>query len=200
MLEDYLNDPKTIWIVFLATAALCGALIDGLGRLIWKMRDMGRAWVITVPTTPGAMASIDRVRLKRGELTRKEPVNGDENELFIAHGEAAYPTRRGPLHLKSEYGANLVAPTKEQAIDAATDQPIANDAKTYHRFRIWDPLTYWRATRENDMEDLYAAQREKDHWAVKLAPLAIILFVGMLGFLGFILWKIMPLLQKAGAH
>ncbi len=48
------------------------------------------------------------------------------------------------------------------------------------------------------MEDLYAAQKEKDHWAVKLAPVAIMLFVGLLAFLAFILWKIFPLLKEAG--
>lgn len=196
MLEQYLNNPAAIWTIFLVTAAIVGAGLDGLGRLIWKMRDMGRAWVITVPTTPGSMATIQRVRLQRGNFTRKEPNNREEHEVVIARGEAAYPTKRGPLHLVSEYGANLVAPTKEEAIDIDSGQPISHEKATYARFRIWDPLTYWRATRENDMEDLYAAQKEREHWAVKLAPVAIILFVGMLGFLGFLLWKILPLLDR----
>lgn len=160
-----------------------------------KTLDLGKSWVITVPETIGAKAKIERRRVKRGKVTDKM---GDEAETKILSGDCSYPTNRGPLQLVSEYGANLVAPTKDEARDAKTGKPIKDDETGFKRFRIWDPQTYWRATRENDMEDLYSAQREKDHWAIKLAPVAIIMFIGLMAFMGFMLWKIMPLLNKAG--
>lgn len=227
MMEKYLTSPAAIWTLFIALAAFSGALVDGVGRLVWKFKDMGRTWVITAPTVPGTKGDIRRVKITRDQFTKKEPVNGDEYETFIRASAASFPTAKGPVLIMTDYGANLVAPTKDEAaqpgdskamrvaseeaarrlqeaeaqkiqLNEEEKKTLLDRISTYVRFRVADPLIYWRATRENDQEDLYAAQREKDHWAVKLAPVAIILFIGLMAMLGFILWKVYPLLEAAG--
>lgn len=195
----YTPTPDTaleLWLTFFLIAATTGIAFDGLFRLIWKIHDLGRHWVITVPYVVGGKAHIERRRTKNGEVTDKD---GDEGQTRILSGDAAYPSNRGPLHILAPDGSNLVAPTKDEpGPDAKTGKDIKSNPDIFRRFRIWDPLVYWRATRENDMQDLYSAQKEKEHWAVKLAGPAMFLLVGLMGFLGFILWKIYPLLERAG--
>ena len=191
----------------LILAAGFGFICDFTYRAIVAAINMGRPWIVTLPGTPGAKASIQRRSLKQGLFTRKQ---GDEQAKVIAAGMAAYPTTKGPIHILTDYGANLIAPSKDRvAVDIAKNgvkhgsQQLGDeklDNKTASEvFLVWDPLTYGRATRENDMEDLYAAQQNKPHWMEKVAPFLMIAVLALVGLVGFMLYKLMPLIQGASA-
>lgn len=195
----YPTTPAGLWMFLFIFGGIIGLLCYFIGLAIWKALDAGRAWIITVPDVPGQLATIERRRRGRGTFTRKAE-NSDDREKIILAGDAAYPTRRGPLHLLTYGGANLVAPTKDDASSLTYPKNAnAEERKNiFQRFRVWDPVIYWRACRENDMEDFYAAQQDKDHWIVKVAPLAFIAVAVLSLMLMFLLWKLMPLLNQAG--
>ena len=156
-----------------------GLLVDAMYRGFQKMNDMGKSWIIMLPSTPGAKAEILRKKLKKGQFDLKIP-GGDGKERIISSPLGAYPTTRGPLHVVGEStGWNLVAPSKE-------DKPSGVTQEEYQRMRVCDPLIYWRATQENDMEDFYAAQQGKDPWQVRIAPLLLIAVLGLVGLVGIV--------------
>ena len=138
----------------------------------------------------------------------------------------------GPLHIMSSYGANMVAPTKLQAAEVIEKLAVADwlknykrqptkaeaeekgawtlalaaafkDAKDYAtRFLIWDPLAYYKACDENDMQDFLNSQGgPKDPWYAKGAFVVALAILGMLvlGFV-FIGTKVMPYIQAAAAN
>lgn len=206
----YPQTPIEVWGFLAFLAAGFAAIFYALGLIAWKAIDKGRTWKITVPEVPGQLATIERVRPSRGTVTRPAPSGKGEKETQILAPPASYPTNRGPLQLLTSYGANLIAPSKDDKTALLYPaQPVEGPhaAKTtaewrdlvFARFRIWDPLIYWRATRENDMEDFYAAQQDKQHWMVQLAPFALLAVGALSLMMVFVLWKVLPLLNGAGA-
>lgn len=219
-------EASTFYATFAGLAAMTGIICSLIIKAVGKMMDMGRAWVITLPGSPGALARIERRHLKEGKFRRKK---GDEEETFIAAGLAAYPTKKGPLHLLTDFGANLVAPSKDEiyknllaaetekakekyfeALREAGKDPskdkdpelwakLLEEAKrTPMRFLVHDPLIYYRAEKENDTEDYYAAQQQKKHWMESVAPFLAICVVALVGLVGFMLWKVLPLITEKG--
>lgn len=197
MLERYLTSPATIWALFIAVAAFSGFAIDAIGRLFWVIYKRNRVITAVWPEVPGEFIEFKHVKKQKGNIwTRK---HGDEGTDTILRGDAAYPSNWGPVHIVDKNGFNLVAPPKDEpGIDAMTGEAIRANPVSYKRFRIWDHLVYWRANRENDMEDLYSAQKEKEHWAVKLAPLALIVIGVMAAVMAFVAWKVLPIIKQAG--
>lgn len=161
-----------------------------------------------LPGTLGALADARRRKLKKGMFSIK---SGDERETFAAAGMAAYPSNMGPIHILTDYGANLVAPSKdyvakdiaENGLDGTRGSGVieggtAASKKAAERFLVWDPLILFRACKENDTEDYYAAQQGKPHWMEKVAPFLMIAVLGLVALVGFMLWKLMPLIQHLG--
>lgn len=182
-----LQDPATNQLL----GALLGSIATTMVFMALKGLNRGQPWIITLPGTPGALADIRRRKLFQGVFTKKR---GDEREAFVTDGRAAYPTPMGPLHILTDYGANLVAPSKDEVAEELTEQ---DGPKVAERFRVFDPLIYWRATKENDTEDYYAAQQGKPHWMEKVAPFLMIAVLGLVALVGFMLWKILPLISGA---
>lgn len=204
---------------------MTGIITSLIIKVVFRMVDLGRAWVITLPGTPGAKAIIERRRImKEGKFEKK---NGDEKDTFIAAGLASYPSNRGPLHLMADYGANLVAPSKDDVYKRLLEAETAKATETYYqklreagkdpakdkdpalwtqllaeakqlpmRFLVHDPLIYYRACKENDTEDYYAAQQGKPHWMEKVAPWLAVAVVALVGLVGFMLWKVLPLITN----
>jgi hypothetical protein len=173
--------------------AAFGAIATTILFMALKGLNRGQPWIITLPGTPGALADIRRRKLFQGVFTKKR---GDEQEAFVTDGRVAYPTlTSGPIHLMTDYGANLIAPSKDEVAAELEEQ---DGEKTAIRFRVFDPLIYWRATKENDTEDYYAAQQGKPHWMEKVAPFLMIAVLGLVALVGFMLWKLMPLIQHLG--
>lgn len=190
----YPKTPAEVWVWLLVLSSVMGLTFYAFGLAIFKLWRMKRRLVVVLPEVVGAWARIELVKAKRGIWSVR---TGDEGEARILHGESAYPTNRGPLHVLSEYGANLVAPTKDEAQEVGADKPLKMDPKKFIRFRVWDPLALWRACRENDMEDLYSAQKDKDHWMVKVFPMLAVLLILVLAAAAFIIWRTIPVLQSA---
>jgi len=206
-----LNDPVTSQLMGFIAGALAMFLIQNTK----KAMERGRPIIVTLPGTLGALASIKREKLLKGVFTRKA---GDEREAYVLDGRAAYPTAMGPLHIITDYGANLVAPSKDEVSEKlrtfigmdkpkegasedelkAYEQAKAAAHKTSERFRVFDPLIYWRATKENDTEDYYAAQQGKPHWMEKVAPFLMIAVLALVGLVGFMLWKVLPIISRMG--
>lgn len=222
-------EQSTFYAVFVGLAAMTGTLVSLAIKAIYKVIDLGRAWVITLPGTPGAKALIERRTIKKeGKFERK---NGDEKDTFIAAGLASYPSNKGPLHIVADYGSNLVAPSKDDVYkkllaaemekakelyfqklsERPADHPFkAKDEKlwaelteeakrTPMRFLVHDPLIYYRACKENDTEDYYAAQQGKPHWMEKVAPWLAIAVLALVGLVGFMLWKVLPIITSKAA-
>lgn len=173
---------QEIYVILTTMSLFFGAVISGTAYVLWKMLDMGRSWVIMLPSIPGAKAQILRKRLNKQEFNQK--IRGsDDKERIICSPHGAYPTKKGPLHIIAEdTGWNLVAPSKE-------DKPAGVTDAEYQAMRVIDPKIYWRATRENDMEDFYAAQQNKDPWQKAAIIPALIAICVLAGVLGLVLWK-----------
>lgn len=221
-------EQTTFYAVFVGLAAMTGTLVSLGIKAIYKVIDLGRAWVITLPGTPGAKAIIERRTIKKeGKFDRK---NGDEKDTFIAAGLASYPSNKGPLHIMADYGANLVAPSKDDVYkkllaaeeekakqvywtkleEAGKDPAKDKDEKLWAqlleeakrlpmRFLVHDPLIYYRACKENDTEDYYAAQQGKPHWMEKVAPWLAISVLALVMLVGFMLWKVLPIITSKAA-
>lgn len=153
-----------------------------------------------------------------------------EKDRALPAGPAAYQIRGwGPLNILTTYGSNLVAPSKLEAAESIEKAAVADWVADHKRlpkddrekqdfaalygaavarakqlatrFLIHDPRTYYKATRENDMQDLYnSAGTQKDPWyvvplMVGMAIVGIIVFV----LLGVILLKVVPALTPKEA-
>jgi len=171
--------------------AVAGAAVVGGAWMMKASLERGRPLIVTLPGTVGALADVRRRKLTEGVFTKKK---GDEGQAFVTAGMAAYPSNVGPIHVMTDYGANLVAPSK----DEVSELIAKTDPKTSVRFRVFDPLIYWRATKENDTEDYYAAQQGKPHWMEKVAPFLMIAVLGLVALVGFMLWKLLPIIQGVG--
>lgn len=183
-----------LYAAFFTVAVASGIVASILIQLVRKALDMGKAWRVTVPPTPGAEAKLERVKVPGSGAW----LNLKAKTATLAQSGASYPTRKGPLFLLTTYGAALVAPPMESAIDAKTGKPIASDPRLARRFRIWNPAAMFEAIKENDVQDLYASNKEKEHWMVKVAPLFIVFAIALMGMLGFVLWKVLPAFAKQG--
>lgn len=199
-----LADPMTNQAIGMLAGALAVSMIWMAKHALTK----GRPLIIKLPGTQQALADVRRQKLTEGMFTRKK---GDEGQTFIAAGMAAYPSNVGPIHILTDYGANLIAPSKDHVAKTIEDTPFPPEVKTpeekkafrekvakmAQRFLVWDPLIYWRACKENDTEDYYAAQQDKPHWMEKIAPYLMVSVLGLVALVGFMLWKLMPIIQGA---
>jgi len=200
--------------------------------LIVKFKNHGKSLLIRLPETPGTFAEVSWVALGNGKAEtdsgEHDAQRGDKDANLPA-GAAAYPMKgalRGPLHLLTSYGANLVAPSKLEAAATIQKEALAEWVVNYERqprkeeektegawtkamhaameeasklatrFRVWDPLRYWKATRENDMQDLYASSGAgRDPWYAKAAFIGVLIVgVLLLGVLGVLMVKVIPAL------
>ncbi|MHB1261345.1 MAG: hypothetical protein ACYC2H_06480 [Thermoplasmatota archaeon] len=102
----------TLWLIFLGMSAANGMMFALIAFIIYKFVDMGRRWVIEVPSSPFALANIRRKRLRAGrEYDRKSSQPGATKETVLVDPDATYPTLRGPLHIVAkETGFSLIAP------------------------------------------------------------------------------------------
>lgn len=181
-----------LYAAFFATAVFAGIVTAILWNLVKKALDMGKAWRITLPPTMAAEATIARVRVPRSGFW----LNKKAQTATLAQSPAAYPTRKGPLFLIAASGAALVSPP--MAFDHATGKPVAEDPSLLRKLLTWNPSAYFEATQQNDIQDLYASNKEKEHWMVKVAPLFIIFAIALMAMLGFVLWKVLPAFAKQG--
>lgn len=224
-------------ILLMAIIGLLGALLGApLGAVIplWRgakgWRNRGKALLITLPETPQTLASLEWVSARDGYLDlpgdSKEPgaEKGDKDRVLL-NGPASYPSTWGPLHLHTTYGANLVAPSKQEAartieyvavanwIATHGRKPVKDEAdfreglakaqaeakKLATRFEIWDPRTYYKACRESVMQKLYnSTGAGGDPWYAKaLIVIGIISIVGVLAVLAITVVKVIPALNGA---
>ena len=222
-------ETTTYYWMFAGLAAMTGVIVDFCYRSVKAMLDMGKVWTIILPGSPGAEAVIKRRKLKDGGLFQRK--NGEEKDNYLAAGLAAYPTRKGPLHILTDYGANLVAPSKDEVyknLEAANleeakvkfqeqvkkdnlqDNKAAQESlwaklvkEAKHvsmRFLVHDPLIYYRACKENVTEDYYMAQQGKKHWMEVVAPWLAISVLALVGLVGFMLWKVLPIISQRAAQ
>lgn len=219
--------------------AMLGSMLTAvyfLHRYVW--RHIGKSWVFIVPETVGTELTVVRTKLLDGKFDlpsrNHDSIRGDQDRM-LPQGNVAYQARgdiKGPLHIMSSYGANLVSPTKLQAAKVIEELAVADWLRNYKRqptvaeaapkgafrealeaawldakqyatnFLIWDPLAYFKACDENDMQDfLNAAGGVKDPWYAKAAFVVVLVCaVMLLGVLGILGMKILPAIQaQAGA-
>jgi len=215
-----------------------GCLIIGFGLgwfvhwLLVKFKNAGKSLLIRLPETPGTFAEVSWVSTANGKVefdsAEHDAQRGDKDAMLPA-GAASYPMKgdlRGPLHLMTSYGANLVAPSKLEAAATIEKEALAEWVVNYERqprkeeektegawtkamhaareeasklatrFRVWDPLRYWKGTRENDMQDLYESPDDgRDPWYAKAAFFGVLIVgVLLLGVLGVLMVKVLPAL------
>lgn len=227
----------TAIIIVACLGALLGSVITALIAYYRNtLRHLGKSWVVIIPETVGTEATILRTKLLDGKFDvpsrNHDAIRGDKDR-HLPQGNVAYQARgaiKGPLHIMSSYGANLIAPSKLQAAEVIEKQAVADWLKDYKRqptaaeaqpkgtftqhleaafakakeyatlFLIWDPLAYFKACDENDMQDfLNAAGGVKDPWYAQAAFIGVlILGVMLLVILGVLGLKILPAIQ-AGA-
>lgn len=194
-----LNQLTTLELIIGGFSLLVAVCLEIGYRAIRAAIDKGKPWIITLPGTPGALASLERRHVKEGQVEKKD---GDEGRASRLAGQAAYPSNKGPIHILTDYGANLIAPSKDEvAADMKAGRytlPDGISVKTWaDRFLVWDPLLLWRSNRENDMEDLYSSKGEKDPWFVKAFPIVVVLLIAMMGLLAFVMLKVLPIISHA---
>jgi hypothetical protein len=233
----------TALILTAVMGAFIGAIIASLvAAYRYNWRHIGKSWVLIVPETVGTELTVVRTKLLDGKFDvpsrNHDAIRGDQDRQ-LPQGNVAYQARgeiRGPLHIMSAYGANLVAPTKLQAAEHIEKIAVADWLKDYKRqpkkeeigkdkdgkdlpftahleaawakakeyatlFLIWDPLAYFKACDENDMQDFLNSQGGvKDPWYAKAAFVGVIFLGGlMLLMLGIIGLKVLPAIQAANA-
>lgn len=216
--------------------AILGSVLTALvAAYMTSWRHIGKSWVAIIPETVGTELTVVREKLKDGKFdipSRNHDAKRGEMDRNLPQGNVAYQARgaiKGPFHIMSSYGANLVAPTKLQAAEHLEKIAVADWLKDYKRqptdkeaekdgaftkyledawswakdratlFLIWDPLAYFKACDENDMQDFLNSQGgPKDPWYAKGAFVVAIMILGILvlGFI-FIGAKVMPYIQAA---
>jgi len=195
-----LLNPQTtseVWTLLLTLSIGFAAVFTICIQVIRASLERGKSWIITVPEVVGGWATVERRLVRDGKITDKR--KDGLGTIRILLGDAAYPTNKGPLHLMTSEGVNLVAPTKDEpGLEAVTGDDIKQNAMKWRRLRIWDALTNWRAAREHDMEKLYNSTGDKPHWMEKLFPIAAVLLFGCLLVLAFVLYKVLPIIANAG--
>lgn len=111
--------------LFFGMSAFFALLVVLLGFLTYRIIDMGRRWIIEVPSAPGALATIRRRRLKRGSTWTRSGDRPREKETRIADPDAIYPTLRGPLNIvHKETGYNLIAPPSNARPPSLEEEPM----------------------------------------------------------------------------
>jgi len=112
-------------------------------------------------------------------------------KAVIAEWVANY--KRLPRNDKDDGGKDKVA------FASLLESAMANARKIATRFLIWDPLTYYNATRENDMQDLYnSGGTDKDPWYARLLVIGVFGVLGLVLLLfGVVILKVLPALQAA---
>lgn len=124
--------PLQFWLIWFGMAILSGAILAAIAFVIYKLVDMGRSWIIEVPTTPGALANINRKALKAGQRYERASHAGQpgEKDAIIADPDASFPTLRGPLRLvHKETGYSLVAPRPNELPIALRELSVDADAE-----------------------------------------------------------------------
>lgn len=193
----YPTTPAELWFFLFFLTAAFAATFCIIGYAIYKAVNRGKAWIITVPETPGALGELERRRLTRGEFTKKLGKDGDV-ERIIASDQAHIPTKKGPIWLIGQStGWNLVAPSKTDApliydlqMRANGGQAQAAPHELYARMLVADPLAYERAIEQNDYSDYLNSKQDKDPWQVRIAGLiavVLLLALGILGGVGYLI-------------
>lgn len=175
-----------------------------LGAVIVKAYNRGKAWVITVPETPGMQGSIERKKLTKGEYRRKSESVEGENERIICSDQAAFLSKKGPVWLIGQStGWNLVAPSKQDAPKLydvkhrKTGEPAETASEDlFARMLVADPLCLERAIEGNDFGDFVNSKNEKEPWMVRIAGMVMIFGLCTLATLGAVIW----LAQKFAHH
>lgn len=228
----------TIALLLGSIGFLLGAALIGLIWASSRLRHLGKSWVLVLPETQGTEATVLRVRLKDGKTdipSRNHDAQRGDMDRLLPQGNVAYHAKgaiKGPLHVMTSYGANLIAPTKLQAAEHLEKLAVADWLANYKRqptqaeagekgaftqhlqsawtkakeyatlFLVWDPLAYFKACGENDMQDFLNAQGGvKDPWYAKAALVFGIASVGLIGILlVVVMTKVLPAIQAMSQH
>lgn len=226
---DTLNPTYLILTLGIAIGATIGTGL-GVGIMLWRgckgLRNWGKALKLTMPDLIGTKAKFEWIggNFQDEPSTEAGAVRGDMDRIQPS-GPASYPTNWGPLHILSTDGFSLVAPSKLEAAktiehnfvaqwiqdnkrlpnkdESFTDglkKAMADGERLAKRFLVWDPLAYWKKSRESVMQKLYhSIGGAPEPWYAKAAVvLGIIAVVGTLAVLGITVLKVLPALQAAG--
>lgn len=212
--------PTQFYALFFGMSAFFGAGLSLLAYITYRIIDLGRRWVIEIPGTPRALASIKRRRLKRGATYQRPGLQKGDKEVVIADPDAIYPTIRGPLHLvHKDTGYSLIAPGSndvppslvsetEKSLAGLTDPAELTKVKleneaikarnadkllSWIRMTVSGPLLYWKAIRTNDWQDWLDTQTGKPDWRVQIFPL---LLLGVMIVLVAFCWLAWQLLKR----
>lgn len=110
-----MNQLQTLELLTAGFSVIIAIVLEVIYRVVKTALDRGKPILITLPGTPGALAKVDRRHLDEGQKT---DAKGDEGKSYVAAGPASYPSNWGPIHFLTDYGVNLVAPSKEDVAEA----------------------------------------------------------------------------------
>lgn len=176
--------------LFMYAAFAVGVLFWGIGRLLellavrWYRRS--RALVMWYDPDTGGWSE-EWLKRRGNEIDTK--VAG-EPATFILQGKARLAGKWNKWVLHPRNGGNFVGPTDEQALQ------LDPRLKT-----LWysNPFSYRHAIEHNEARDALEANKENEHWLVKVAPLALIALVITVGGVFFLIYKVGQLATAAAA-
>lgn len=229
---------NVLWIIGFLFAGIGLILGTGIASIFWLWRgakgwrNIGRAIFLTLPDLAGTKATFTWSKSGYKDRNSREAgaIPGDKDRVE-ASGPASYASNWGPLHIMSDTGFSLVAPSKLEAAktieavyvanwiadnkrlpnkaEAAQDgdfakglQKAMNDAaRLAKRFQVWDPLAYWKKSRESVMAKLYhSIQGERHPWYATVILIGmVILAIAVFAVLGVLMVKVVPALAPKPA-
>lgn len=178
----YPSTPLELWFFLLFLSAGFGAIFTGLGVLVYKAWNKGRAWIFTMPEIPGTLGELERRRLTKGEYRKKLQGQDGVHERVITQDQICTPTKRGPVFVIGQStGWNLVAPSRldapklfeAQMREKGSVAPVASK-DVYARMLVSNPLAYEQAIENNDFGDFVNSKNERDPWQVRIAGLVLV--------------------------
>ena len=182
MLEN--ATPNQVLLVFFLLSLCMAALLSMGAFMIWKMLDYGKSWVV-FPSVAGMPAEVKRRRITNGMDVRQ--IAPDVKAAYPLNDAAAHMTKRGRLYIiHPQTGWNLKAPL-------AQEKPEGVDTETWHRMTVCDPLFTYRVLKADVTRKVISAQdTTREHWLVRVAPMAMIVAIIAIGVLGFVIWRFAP--------
>jgi len=165
-----------------------GMLFVGCIWVIWLIKDRMKSWLI-VRDEDGGFADVRRVVPREGEVIIKK--KGHDPKVYFLNQKGRLNSNRGGFYeVDAKNGATLIGPNRVEweAMIKAKSESQEENARLWGKLRILDPLFAFHVLKHKVAQDFLRAKEEKEHWAVKLAPLmliALIMLVGVVGFLGY---------------
>lgn len=228
-----------LWIIGLLMMGMGVILGFGVASIFWLYRgakgwrNIGKAIKLTLPDLAGTRAKFEWMRSGFQDRPSKEAgaIPGDKDRVE-ASGPASYPSNWGPLHIMSDAGFSLVAPSKLEAAKTIEAIHVANwvadnkrlpnkveagegghfqeglakammDAERLaKRFLVWDPLAYWKKSRESIMQKLYhSIQGDRHPWYATVILIGmVIVAIAVFAVLGVLMVKVVPALAPKASQ